>query len=331
MDLLPTADQVDMMATVEQFIEKELPASLRHRLVDAAALPEPDLWRGAAELGIFALGLPEQAGGADCPIVEEALIFQVLGRHLAPVGFLASVLATRLAEAHGDAGLRDRIAAGEQRVALALPTPDGGADVFDLDETMLVVAAGEPPTLSAAPNTLGVQAECLDPSVRLNHLPELTGALSVAGETGRGTGQLGTLLAAAQLVGIAEAARDASVAHARDRVQFGRPIGTNQAIKHRCADMAVSAEAAASLLRFAALALRDGREDAAFQVAAAKRMATAAAIDNARANVQIHGGMGYTWEHDAHLLLSRAHVLDQLFGNVRAQQRVMLGTAPAVP
>jgi len=82
-------------------------------------------------------------------------------------------------------------------------------------------------------------------------------------------------------------------------VQFGRPIGVNQAVKHACADMATRCEAASSLLFFAALGLREGRPDAAFQVAAAKRIATAAAYANARANVQIHGGMGFTWSTSA--------------------------------
>jgi len=77
--------------------------------------------------------------------------------------------------------------------------------------------------------------------------------------------------------------------------------------------------------------VRDKRDDAAFGVAAAKRIATKAAYENARASVQIHGGMGFTWEHDAHLLLTRAHLLDQLFGDVRRQQAALLATAPSIP
>jgi alkylation response protein AidB-like acyl-CoA dehydrogenase len=97
-------------------------------------------------------------------------------------------------------------------------------------------------------------------------------------------------------------------------VQFGRPIGVNQAIKHRCADMAVAAEAALSQTLFGAVALTAGRADREFQVLAGKIIASRAAIDGAAANIQIHGGMGFTYEHDAHLYLKRAHVLDLLFG-----------------
>lgn len=332
MDLLPSTDQLDMMATIEHFLDQELPASRRHALVDAGNPADPELWLGAADLGIFALGLPEKAGGADCPIVEEALVFQVIGRRLAPVGFLASVLAARLAHAQHNDELRDEVTAGVKRAALGLPAAQGGVDVFDLDDAALIVCAGDPVGLFMAPHESGAATtECLDPSVRLTRLSALPDSPPVAPEASEEIRLLGALLTTAMLVGIAEAARDASAAYAKERIQFGRPIGTNQAIKHRCADMTVSAEAAASLLRFAALGLRDRRSDAEFQVAAAKRVATAAALNNARANVQVHGGMGFTWEHDAHLLLTRAHLLDQLFGGVRAQQATLLRTAPSVP
>jgi alkylation response protein AidB-like acyl-CoA dehydrogenase len=330
MDLLPSRDQLDMMATVEQFLDRGLPSSQRHALVDTGKPPDQALWRGAAELGIFALGLPEEAGGADCPIVEETLVFQALGRGLAPIGFIASVLAARLAHARGDYTLRDEIAAGEKRVALAIPA-DSGFDVFDLDDAELIVGAADPVRLFSSESATGTTAECIDPSVRLTRSSDLPEPLAAPPGSANGIRSLGALLTAAMLVGIAETARDASVSYAKERVQFGRPIGTNQAIKHRCADMAMGAEAAASLLHFAALALRDGRPDVEFQVAAAKRMATHAALENARANVQIHGGMGFTWEHDAHLLLTRAHVLEHVFGGVRAQQKLLLEAAPSIP
>ncbi len=331
MDLLPSRDQLDLTATVEHFLDKELPKSVRHSLVDAGTPGGPELWRGAAELGMFSLGLPEEAGGSNCPVVEEALAFQVIGRRLAPVNFLASVLAGRFAHAAGDGELRDDVTSGAKRVALGLPQAAGDFDVIDLDGAALVVRAGNPAGLFRAPQEGGAAAEGLDPSVHLTRLSSLAEPVPVPPAARDEIMLLGTLLTAAMLVGVAEAARDASVAYAKERVQFGRPIGINQAIKHRCADMTMSAEAAASLLHFSALAMRDRRSDAEFQVAAAKRIATAAALDNARANVQIHGGMGYTWEHDAHLLLTRAHLLDQLFGSVRVQQGILLHSAPSVP
>lgn len=142
---------------------------------------------------------------------------------------------------------------------------------------------------------------------------------------------LSALLAAAMLVGSAEACRDLAVAHAKTRVQFGRPIGVNQAVKHRCADMALGCEAAASMVSFAALALRDQRPDTGFHVAAAKRVAGRTALWNAHTALQIHGGMGFTWEHDVHLHLTRARLLDRLVADPYRQRRDLLATAPQIP
>ena len=130
------------------------------------------------------------------------------------------------------------------------------------------------------------------------------------------------------LVGIAEAARDQAAAYAVERMQFGKPIGVFQAVKHRCADMAVRCEAGWSQTCYAALALRDGERDAAFQVSVAKHLAGEAAEENAAANVQIHGGYGYTTEYDAHVLVKRAQVLRALAGAPRWHLRRVLD-APA--
>ncbi|HVV12686.1 acyl-CoA dehydrogenase [Amycolatopsis sp.] len=320
MDLLPSADQVEMTDAIEQFLRRRLSVpQLRGRMGEPAP---PHAWTEAAELGVFSLGLPEEAGGAGCPAVEEALVFRALGRHLAPPGFLGAVLGARLAHSRGDKELRDELAAGARRVAVATP-----AGVVDLPGADLVLGPG-PELVALAELSPGRRLDCLDPTVTLT---EVTGWPPAGEPPAEGLHLLAALLVAAMLSGIADAARDAGVAYAEERVQFGRPIGVNQAIKHPCADMAMRSEAAGSLLLFAAMAVREGRDDAAFQVAAAKRIATHAAYENARANVQIHGGMGFTWEHDAHLLVTRTRLLDQFFGDVRTQQAAILATAPSIP
>jgi alkylation response protein AidB-like acyl-CoA dehydrogenase len=290
-------------------------------------------WSRAADLGLFSLGLPEDVGGADCPVVEEALGARALGRHFAPVSVLGSVLGARLAHDAGEPELRDALAEGRERVAVALPRfPGGGTvDVVGLPGAGWVLSvAGDVVTLSRVDPDGAADRHSLDRSSSLHRLP--AGQLTDAVAARRGDALvLGRLLAAAMLVGQAEAARDAAVGHAKTREQFGRPIGVHQAIEHACADMAVRCEAASSLLFLAALAQRDKRTDAVFQVSAAKRTAARAALDNARADVQIHGGMGVTWENDAHLFLTRAHVLDQLFGSRHAVRADMLAHAPAMP
>jgi len=333
-DLEPSVDQLDVVGTVEAWLAKELSRPQLHERLRTGATPDAGAWSRAAGLGLFSLGLPEDAGGADCPVVEEALVARALGRHLAPVSFLGSVLGGRLAHDAGEPELRDALAEGRERVAVALPalTGAGTVDVVDLPgaERVLSVADGFL-TLTRVDPSGAEDRHSIDPSSTLHRLPagQLTDA--VASPRGDALVLLGRLLTAAMLVGQAEAARDAAVDHARTREQFGRPIGVHQAIKHPCADMAVRCEAASSLLFLAALALRDGRPDAVFQVSAAKRTAARAAVENARADVQIHGGMGFTWENDAHLFLTRAHVLDQLFGNRHAVRADMLLYAPAMP
>jgi alkylation response protein AidB-like acyl-CoA dehydrogenase len=119
------------------------------------------------------------------------------------------------------------------------------------------------------------------------------------------------LLVSAQLLGIAEATRDLAVSYAKIRNQFGRPIGSFQAVKHHCANMALAAEAVSSMLDMAAIALRDGREDAGFQLAALRLLAPKAALGNARTCIQVHGGIGFSAEASPHHYLKRAHVLRQ--------------------
>jgi alkylation response protein AidB-like acyl-CoA dehydrogenase len=335
-DLLLSPDEADLTASIEQFLEREMSTShLRERLRHGERIGARG-WTAAGSLGIFSLGLPAEAGGAGCAFVEEALVFRALGRHLAPVEYAGQVIATRMAHTTSNESLRAAFAEGRSPVAVALAdTTEAAARIFGLPSaTHVLEDRGDALVLLAAADLPAAEAvDCLDPStdLALVETGAVTAALEVTGAEAEHLRVLGSLLTAAMLVGIAEATRDAGVAYAKERVQFGRLIGANQAVKHPCADMATRCEAAAALLFFAALAIRDGRADAAFQVAAAKRIATGAAYDNSRTNVQVHGGMGVTWEHDAHLFVTRTHVCDRLFGDVRHQQHVLLEEAAAVP
>ena len=125
---------------------------------------------------------------------------------------------------------------------------------------------------------------------------------------------LATVLVAAEAVGVAERTLEQSVEYAKVRQQFGKPIGTFQAIKHRCADMAVRAEVARSATTYAAVALGEREPDAARQAHVAKALAADAARLNASDTVQIHGGMGYTWEADPHLYYRRSRQLSLVAG-----------------
>jgi alkylation response protein AidB-like acyl-CoA dehydrogenase len=134
-----------------------------------------------------------------------------------------------------------------------------------------------------------------------------------------------TVLACAEAVGGIARTVEMSVEYAKVRHQFGKPIGSFQAVKHRCADMAVRAEVARSATTYATVSVRDGAADAAFQVAVAKVLAANAYLQNTADNVQNHGGMGFTWECDAHLYVKRARAFDATVGSRRSQLDALVG------
>jgi alkylation response protein AidB-like acyl-CoA dehydrogenase len=288
-----------------------------------------DLWRAAAELGWFGLALPEAAGGAGYGVPEAMLLFTALGRAVTPGPWMGTVLAAQaLADATSERDVLDRLLAGRYRVAVvddpddrlgsgarldgrAQPVFDGGAA-----DGLLVLGTNRTRLIDSG--ATGVHIETghgIDPTRRLSTVT-FSGASARDLPVDATTIRLrGTLLAAAESAGVAERAVEMSVEYGKVREQFGKPIGSFQAIKHRCADMAVRAEVARSVVTYAAVALQDGEADAAVHVHIAKALASNAALQNTTDNIQNHGGMGYTWESDAHLYLKRARTLEHCFGS----------------
>jgi hypothetical protein len=269
--------------------------------------------------------------------VEEVLLARELGRALAPPSVLATLLAARCAAFAGDVARRDGILAGALRAGWAEPVGEArlGAHVrgrfqwIDAGEAGLVVGVGaEGCALLAADALRGDPRTCLDDAVTLASGDVDAAALAFVPAAREPLGLRATLLSAAALAGISEAARDQAARYANERIQFGKPIGAFQAIKHRCADMAVRSEVAWQQTAYAALALREPLADAPFQVASAKALAVQAALENAASNVQVHGGYGFTVEYDAQLLVKRAHVYERLAGS-RTEQLATLLAAPA--
>jgi hypothetical protein len=248
-------------------------------------------------------------------MAEEALLFRELGRALAPGPFLGQVLAVHAAAA-GD--LRADLAAGTAVAGLAEPTVAGerfrlidaaGADVLAVvtADGVVLVDAGTAKDREARPGldpSVTVEVASLDPPA----VPPAAGELAARGQ----------VLVAAMLAGICEATRDESAAYAKVREQFGKPIGAFQAVKHRCADMAVRAEAAGGLTFLAALSLQAGTPDAPALVRLAKALAGEHAIANAADDIQNHGGTGFTADCPAHRYLARANLLATLLGTPAA-------------
>jgi alkylation response protein AidB-like acyl-CoA dehydrogenase len=325
MNLLPSPEQEEIVSAASTFLSGTLPTTRTRALIDEPSNVDADGWAAAAALGWFALGLPERLGGVGCGLADEALLFREIGRALASGPFLATTLGARVAAFGGDEVLAEAIMGGRQ-VGLAVLGRDttiddtgvtGELQLLDAADAELVLAAAGDEACLLALGDLDdvVDIDCIDATTRLAR-GTAAGVAPVA-RVSSGVDPVtrrGMICAAAMLSGIAEATCDISAEHAKTRIQFDRPIGVNQAIKHPCADMAVRAQLAWAQTIVAALAVDEGRGDAEFQTLSAKVVAADAAERNAGATIQVLGGMGFSFEHDANLYLKRAHVLSSLFG-----------------
>jgi alkylation response protein AidB-like acyl-CoA dehydrogenase len=265
------------------------------------------LWRELGEAGVFSLRVPEPEG-VGLGMTQAVLVFEELGRAIVP----GPIVSTHLA-----AALVDGAASGERVVGMIerdrTPALVGHLEATD---TILVVDREGIASIDAAAATGTPVERPLDPLTPMHLLDALPAGERIAGPDVVDRWRLeGAALIAAMEVGIASACVDQAVAYAKERKQFGRVIGSFQAVKHICADMLVRAELARAAVHAAGVMLDDpSAGDAARAVAGARLLAAEAAVANGKANIQVHGGMGYTWEVDAHLFLKRAVLLATRFG-----------------
>jgi len=316
-----------------------------------AAVASPDgydraLWQTLCEqIGVAALAVPEEYDGAGFGLFETAIVLEAVGRSLAPSPLLASLLAAEALLASGDADARKRllprIAAGEVATlawnGLTAPTSDarvpltsdgttvsGTVDnvLFGAQATLLLVVAQTtdgPALFEVDPSVVASRhTQAMDPTTQLASLTfDETPATRLDGDTRgalRRAHLAGSVAVACLQVGCAQRGLDMTVAYAKEREQFGRPIGSFQALKHRMADMLVQVETSRSAAWAAAYAVATAAEDAETLTAAAASYCTDALDLVASETIQLHGGIAITWEHDAHLVFKRAHALHHLFG-----------------
>jgi alkylation response protein AidB-like acyl-CoA dehydrogenase len=314
-DLLPDAEQEQIAAAARQLLS----SAQRDRSRggdDTGPVTDPRLWRRAAAQGWFGLSLPAEVGGAGLGLAEQTLICREIGRTVTPGPFASTALAGHVAVAAGDLDLARRIIDGSVPTGLAElvngEQHDGTAiwRTFDAaDAAAYVCVTSDWSFIVPAADARVIRTRaCLDPASRWAELEIAARPSTTVSTAALDATRYGRILAAAMLAGIAEGAAAASGEYARTRQQFGVPIGTFQAVKHRCAVQLVRAEAAASLVSLAALT--DARDDAsAVLVSSASLLSAKYAIANAADNIQNHGALGFTSEHSAHLYLKRAHVL----------------------
>ena len=291
MDLMPTPEQDAIRDSVRAFLDAELPMSRVRALMGAPADAYAELWRGAAALGFFGLGLPEARGGAGYALTEEMVLFEELGRALAPGPWLGTVLAAHaLAEAGDDGGgalaraARRRAARrglhrcrGAVRCALRGERVSGTRSAVlgaGLADAFLVVDDAARAVRAARARGVAVDAapslDATNPVGTVTFRDAPCRVLSRDRGAAARLRRAAIVLACADAVGGIARTVEMSVEYAKVRQQFGKPIGSFQAVKHRCADMAVRAEVARSATIYATVSVRDGAADADFQVAVAK-------------------------------------------------------------
>jgi alkylation response protein AidB-like acyl-CoA dehydrogenase len=283
-------------------------------LLDAPSEELGPIWKEVAELGWLGLHLPEAHGGQGYGLPELSVVVEELGQSVMPGPFLPTVIASAVIERSGDASVAERflpgLADGSVVGAVGFGPLVLGAGVADL----LVVADGEDMVVieaSAATITpranLDLTRRVAEVSVPPRVGTRLVGARSMALAIAR-------TLGAAEASGLAHACTTTASEYAKVRQQFGRVIGSFMAVKHHCANMKVQAELATAAAWDAALAMADGGKEAELAATVAAAVAFPAAIFCAETNIQVHGGIGFTWEHDAHLYLRRAGALSSLLG-----------------
>ncbi|TMQ91468.1 acyl-CoA dehydrogenase [Actinomadura soli] len=330
-DLLYTGIEDDLRASVRDVLGDKAPWTSVLAGTEKDDPYDAALWRAiAAGLGCAGLPVPEDLGGAGATWRETAVVMEELGRFAAPVPFLTSaVVATAALMAAGERDLLARLAAGERVAVLAVPfsaapgdeaaaavQEDGGALTGEVTsvadgtaaDVLLVPAAGGLYAVDAA-DARRTAVTSLDMTRRLADVAfSAAPARRVADGTGavRAALMTGAAMLASEQLGLAERCLDDTVAYVKTRYQFGRPIGSYQGLKHRLADLWTSITQARAVARHAASCVAAGDADTPIAVAVAQAHCSETALKAAEECVQMHGGIGFTWEHPAHLYLKRA-------------------------
>ncbi|WP_018991402.1 acyl-CoA dehydrogenase family protein [Aromatoleum toluclasticum] len=325
MDFTFSDDQLAFREAVSRFLMTEAAPEMLREIWETDVGRSPDLRHKIAEQGLTALSVPESCGGLGMDDVAWSLMTQELGYYaipdsLADTAYVATGLISALPES---VAARDewlsRIADGNIRIAVGHPVNPLVADAHPAD--VLLLAHGD--EVHAVPRSLAdvIANPSIDHSRRLGRVVwEPNSATRVAsGEVGRAmwaaTLERGVLSVSGQLLGLAQRMLDLSVDYTAQRKQFGRPIGSFQAVKHHLADVATRIEFAKPVLYRAAHAVAHGEADVSVRVSHAKLACGEAAWLAARHGIQVHGAMGYTWEVDLQMFMKRAWALDASWGD----------------
>jgi alkylation response protein AidB-like acyl-CoA dehydrogenase len=333
MGIALTDDHRELAGVARAFLTAQKARWAARSLLDAPEEARPPFWQDMVELGWLGLHIDEEHGGSGYGLPELVVVIEELGRAVAPGPFVPTVIASAVIAKEGSADQRARllptlidgtITAGvglDGRVQVSDGVANGEAGIVlgaGLAELLLVTAGDDVLLLERGRDGVSVDVlENFDPTrrsgrVRLENV-SVTADDILPGVRESALARARTLLAAEAVGGAADCV-DAAVAYAKVRQQFGRTIATFQAVKHHCANMLVAAESGIAAVWDASRAASEDEEQFRLIAAVAALLAFPAYARNAELNIQVHGGIGFTWEHDAHLHLRRALVSAALFG-----------------
>jgi alkylation response protein AidB-like acyl-CoA dehydrogenase len=316
MEVAFSEEQQELAATVRSLLAKRADSAAVRAAMTSEAGYDEELWQTLCEqIGVAALAIPEEYDGAGFSLLESMIVLEEVGRSLAPSPLLSSLVAAEAVLAGGTdeakQRLLPRIAAGEV-AAFALP---GELSLFADRATVLVAATDDGLVELDPASSDPVWLPSMDQTIRLGSLHVSGGTPIGDGPAARARAELvGAVGVAALSAGLSARALDMTVAYSKERVQFGRQIGSFQALKHRMADLLVLVEMSRSASWAASYALSTDAQNAEQLAHVAKSYCSDALTRIAAETVQLHGGIAITWEHDAQLVFKRAHALAQLFG-----------------
>ncbi|WP_433506220.1 acyl-CoA dehydrogenase family protein [Pseudonocardia halophobica] len=317
-----TEDQQEFGAAVTTYLAERFDMeAVRRVFEDADGDGNPgSLWKAAAEQGWLAVTVPEEHDGLGLGLVEAQVIARALGAGVAPGPWRGTVLAAEAIRLAGSdeqkAAWLPRLASGDATGAVGLRgDAPGVVPAVEYGAIADVVVVRTPDGLGLATDAQASPVGSYDRTTRLATL-DVADVEPLPGDAAAQLTARATVLAAADLVGIAREALSRTVAYDREREQFGVPVGSFQALKHALADIHVGVTMAEHAALYAAHAVDAGLDDAELAVAVAKAKASDVALQSTAAMIQYHGGIGYTWEHEAHFFYKRAKRLAGLYGGV---------------
>jgi alkylation response protein AidB-like acyl-CoA dehydrogenase len=322
-----TDDQQAIKSTAHDFLAARLKPEKLRQLAEAGEYDD-SLWTEMSELGWPGIFIGEEHGGQGLGVVELVILMEELGYALAPSPFLSNAAAGLMIQHAGSDDQRDRwlpgIASGEQRGTVAYVVDGVGSLVPDAETADIVVLFDEASGTATVAPTGEVQSERVDTidSTRRFSRVEVNGG-GAGEQLSGGNGEPAEAIApiavavAGELVGVAQRAMEMAVEYAKDRQQFGRPIGAYQAVSHRCAQMLLETEGARSATLYAAWTADHEPESLQLAGSMAKAYASDCGWRVTASSLQVHGGIGFTWEHDLHFFLKRAKTDGHLFGSAR--------------